>query len=252
MKQTAVQTAGRAALVALWLAGAEGARAQSLPPPAPAGPATEIYRADVTVEDTIVDEDGQVVDTRPVTRFRLTRRRVAAGVETEIAYPQARLFPRGPLTDPRGGYRYVFPPDGPSRIYDGGGTLVATLDDARAAGTADGHVVFADRDRRTREARLRMQLGRPAGRQGTRDRYVGGDGDIVTETLVEPGTMLPVEINVTRGGALEHRTWHTYGRMPGGRWYLAATRSESALADGTGRRLVSTRTHTNVAATEGR
>lgn len=253
MKRTAVQATGRAALVAAWLAGAPGAQAQAVSPGAPADPGVEIYRADVTVEDTIVNEDGEVVETRPATRFRLTRRRVPAGIETEIAYPEAKLHARGPLTDPRGGSRYVFTPGAPSRIYDASGALVASLDDARDDADADDRrVVFADRDRRTREARLRTRLGRPAGRQGTRDRYVAGDGDLVTETLVEPSSMLPVEINVVRGGTLEHRTWHAYGRMPGGRWYLATTRSESALADGSGRRLVSTRTHTNVAGTEGR
>ena len=252
MERMTVQTAAYAAVVVAWLAGG-GAHAQTAAPGARDEQGAEIFRADVTVEDTIVNEEGAVVETRPTTRYRVTRRQRMAGVETEIAYAPARLFERGPLADPRSGFRYVFAPGQPTRIYDGAGSLVAALDEGPdARDTRDGGLVFADRDRRTREARLRSRFGRATGRQGQRDRYLASEGDTVTETLVEPGTMLPVEVNVTRGGALEQRAAHTYGRMPGGRWYLATTRSESALGDGSGRRLVSTRTHTNVSGTEGR
>ena len=78
-----------------------------------------VFSADVVVDDAIVDERGTVVETRPQTRYRMTVRRVGAGLETELVHPPARLFQRGPLMDPRGGYRYVFD-DGFTnpRIYD--------------------------------------------------------------------------------------------------------------------------------------
>ena len=77
-----------------------------------------------------------------------------------------------------------------------------------------------------------------------------GDGD--TETLVEPDTMLPVEVNVMKGGALALRT--TFGYAPDAWRPLVRrdVRSETALTDGSGRRFVSNRTQTNVIGTEGR
>ncbi|MEZ5418310.1 MAG: hypothetical protein R2708_13305 [Vicinamibacterales bacterium] len=249
MTWTTAITAGQAAVAAAWLTGALGAL-----PAAAQETAGEIFSADVTIEDSIVDDNGVVTEARPATRFRVIRRRVAGGVETEIAYPEARLFDRGPLADPRGGQRVVFAPGGGARIYDAAGTLLATLNpgDAQPDAGVGEPMAFADRHRRLRADTLRGRLGRPVGRHGGRDRYLATDGDATTETLVEPDSMLPVEVNVVREGVLSARTELRYGRMPGGRWYLASTRSESALGDGTGRRLVSVRTHTNVAGSEGR
>ena len=105
---------------------------------------------------------------------------------------------------------------------------------------------------RVREAALTRQHGQARGRVGRRLRYILAAGDGETETLVEPDTMLPAEVNVMKGGALSLRTTFGYARMPGGRWYLATSRSETALTDGSGRRFVSKRTQMNVTGTEGR
>lgn len=243
---------GRAAITVACTAWAHLASAQA---PGTPPQAAEVFSADVVVEDTIVDAQGAVVETRPATRYRLSRRRVEGGIETELAYPKGRLFEKGPLVDPRGGSRIVFGPAGTgTRIYDAAGALVTAIDapPPPSAARDDATLVFADRDLRQRQAALQRTNGRAQGRLGRRDRYLSHDGDATTETLVEPGTMLPVEINVVRGGALVERSMLDYARMPGGRWYLARTRSEAAMPDGSGRRFVSTRTHLNVTATEGR
>lgn len=247
-------TKWRAVAVAASLAWAHGASAQPAEPARAQAPA--IFSADVLIEDAIVDAEGRMVEARPATRYRLTRRPVAGGVETEIVHVTARLFAKGPLHDPRGGLRYVFAPTGGIRAYDAHGRAVAAMGDDAALRAErdrdDATLVFADRDLRGREGALRRRLGRPMARLGRHDRYVTADGDTTSETLVEPGTMLPVELNVVRDGRLTQRSSWLYGRMPGGRWYLATMRSETALTDGSGRRFVSVRTHTNVSGTEGR
>lgn len=214
-----------------------------------------VFSADVVVDDTIVDERGTVVETRPQTRYRMRVRRVGAGLETELVHPPARLFKRGPLMDPRGGYRYVFD-DGFTnpRIYDSSGTLVSPRDPAQvaepAATTLRPAFTLADRDRRARRDDLVRRFGAAVGTVSGRDRYLSQDGDETTETLVEPATMLPVEINVVRNGALALRTGVAYGRLPGGRWYVATTRSEQPAPGPAGRRFVSTSTYLNVVAPE--
>ncbi len=220
--------------------------------------ALPVYSADVEIEESIVDEHGAVVEVRPKTRYRMAVRRTARGLQTEIVYPEARLFPKGPLVDPRSGFRFVFGGDLASgRIYNATGAAV--LGPAReasdgpdvAAGAASG-LVLADRDLRTRRSDLVRRFGPALGRMAGRDRYLSSEGDLLTETFVEPATMLPVEVNVARGGALEHRTSIAYGRMPGGRWYVARTRNEMALPGQAGRRFVSDRTHLNVVSQEAR
>jgi hypothetical protein len=214
-----------------------------------------VFSADVVVDDAIVDERGTVVETRPQSRYRMTVRRVGEGLETEIVYPPARLFARGPLMDPRGGYHYVFDHGFTNpRIYDPSGALVSPSDPAQvaepAAATAWPALTLADRDRGIRHDDLVRRFGAAVGAVGGRERYLVQDGDETTETLVEPSTMLPVEINVVRNGALAHRTGVAYGRLPGGRWYVATTRSEQPAAGQGGRRFVSTSTYLNVVAPE--
>lgn len=241
---------GTRAAMAACMAWAQAVSAQ--PAPVTTGD-TEVFSADVVIEDSIVDAQGAVVETRPSTRYHLTRRRVDGGIETEITYPATKLYARGPLVDPRSGMRMVYGANGTARIYDAKGALVHTVDvppptDADREAT----MVFADRDLRRRQDALQRRMGRSTGRLGRHDRYVATDDDATTETLVEPGTMLPAEVNVVRGGALTDRHQLAYARMPGGRWYLARQRSEHAMGDGSGRRFVSTRIHLNVSGSEGR
>ena len=214
-----------------------------------------VYSADVVVDEAVVDERGAVVETRPQTRYRITVRRVGQGFETEVVHPPARLFSRGPLTDPRGGYRYVF--DGGfsnPRLYDPSGGLISP-GNAGAAGeaptsTAPGAYTLADGDRRARRDDLVRRFGPAVGTVAGRDRYLAQEGDETTEVLVEPSTMLPVEVNVVRQGALAQRTGLAYGRLHGGRWYVATMRSELPLPGSAGRRFVSTSTYLNVVAPE--
>jgi hypothetical protein len=217
--------------------------------------AAAVYHADVVVDEAVVDERGAMVDTRPQTRYRISVRRVGQGLETEIVYPPARLFAKGPLTDPRGGYRYVFD-DGFAnpRLYDPSGALIsrgeAQPGDEMPSVAAPRAYTLADSDRRARHDDLVQRFGPAVGTVSGRDRYVAQDGDETTELLVEPSTMLPVEINVVRLGALAQRTGLAYGRLPGRRWYVATMRSELPLPGPAGRRFVSTSTYLNVVAPE--
>lgn len=241
----------RMALAAVGLAWARGSAAQEGAPAV-----SPMYSAEVVVEESIVDARGAVLEARPTTRYRVVRRQVDGGVETEMTFVAGRMFDKGPLRDPRGGMRIVRSPGSAgTQVYDESGVLVASLDDTAAAAVAgerETGVVFADRDVSRRAAALARRHGQARGRVGRRLRYVLADRDGDTETLVEPDTMLPAEINVMKGGALALRTTFGYARMPGGRWYLASARSETALTDGSGRRFVSKRTQINVTGTEGR
>jgi hypothetical protein len=251
-----------AALVAALTATAPTAGAQS--PALNRGDvgAAPVYSADVEIEESIVDEHGAVVEARPKTRYRMAMRRTARGLQTEIVYPEARLFPKGPLTDPRGGMRIVSDGDlATARIYDARGQVILGPQDTaegpaveavESGVTQESGMVLSDRGARGRRSDFERRFGPSLGRLDGRDRYLASQGDELTETLVEPSTMLPVEINVARGGALAHRTSMAYGRMPGGRWYLATTRSELALPDDTGRRFVSKRSYLNVVSQEAR
>jgi hypothetical protein len=247
-----MQMAAMAAMVMTSTAGA-GAQAGARGSGRAAAP---VFSADVVIDEAVVDEQGQLVEARPQTRYRMSVHRAGGGLQTEIVYPEARLFPKGPLADPRSGYRIVVGGDlAGGRVYDAAGALVAgppepPAGDADPGTTADPGLVLSDRDVAARRNELVRRFGPALGRIAGRDRYLVSDGDRVTETLVEPATMLPVEINVARGGALEHRTSIAYGRMPRGRWYVASMRSEMALPGGTGRRFVSSRTHHNVVSQE--
>lgn len=240
--------------MALIMSAAVTAQAQRATPPGPDD--TPVFQADVVIDEQVVDERGAVLDTRPQTRYRMTVQRGHRGLRTEIVYPPARLFTKGPLDDPRGGYRIVL--DGEmanGRIYDATGALVFGLPEDVAPtadpGEAEPGLVVADRDLATRKHQLVQKFGPALERIAGRDRYLAHEGDRLIETLVEPTTHLPVEVNILRDGALEQRTALAYARMPGGRWYVARTRSELALP-GDGRRFVSTRTHLNVVAPEAR
>ena len=140
------------------------------------------------------------------------------------------------------------------RVYDPSGALVTPPVVPRASGdaasAAGGGYVMTDRDRPLRQRDLIRRFGAPVGTLAGRDRYLSHEDDTMTELLVEPSTMLPAEISVVRKGALDRRIGIGYGRMPGGRWYVATVRSELVLAGGSGRRFVSTSTHLNVAAPE--
>jgi hypothetical protein len=180
----------------------------------------------------------------------MTVRRGARGLRTEFVYPQARLFPKGPLVDPRAGYRIeVGSSLAEGRIYDASGALVfGPPDDAAEAADpatpATTGLVHADRDVRTRKRELVRTFGQALERLKGRDRYVASEGDMFTETLVEPATNLPVEVNVARNGALAERRPSATGdarrRWACGPW------QRTALPGAGGRRFVTTRTHTNV------
>jgi hypothetical protein len=225
--------------------------------PGAAGGAPLVFGADVVIDDALVDATGGVVEARPQTRYHLSVRRVGGQLETEVVYPPARLFPRGPLADPRSGLRLVFDSAFKApRVYDAEGRLLSLpagampLAPEPSPGQSGAGPVLADDDARSRKDRLVRELGPAVGMLNGRDRYVVHDDGLVTETLVDPAAMLPVEVNVVRDGRLEQRNFIAYARLVGRRWYVATTRSEAAVPGNAHRRFVTTRTYLNVVAEE--
>ena len=113
-------------MAAVIMATAVTVQAQRRTPPGPDD--TPVFRADVVIDEQVVDEQGAVLETRPQTRYRMTVRRSGRRLRTEIVYPPARLLTTGPLVDPRGGYRLVFDGDmANGRIYDATGAVKGTV-----------------------------------------------------------------------------------------------------------------------------
>ena len=256
MDRKRVRWQAAALAVAIALA-TSGTTAQTRQAPSSSKAASTVFSADVVIDDTIVDASGALVESRPQTRYRLSTRQVDGDLETEIVYGPARLFPRGPLVDPRSGYRLVF--DSQLRnpqVYDAAGQLISRpagpppIHPGPTSAAARPGLVLSDRDAPSRRDHLVQGFGPAVGTVGGRDRYLVQDGEVMTETLVDPGAVLPVEVNVVRSGKLDHRTSIAYGRLPGRRWYVASVRSERALPGAKGRRFVTSRTHLNVVARE--
>jgi len=223
--------AALAAAAMLWARGASAQAALDEPGAA--------FSADVTVTHTMIDRAGARIRDLPTTRYRLERRDGGALRLTMLA---TRSSPAsGPLADRYAGLTVEAGDDGVPRVRDARGETL-TLPGAPAAGPmpiGDGDGLIARvRDRSERLGRLARQYGRPAGTVRALARYVSRQGRTTEEVLVAPDTGLPVELNRLEDGALvEH---HRFEYRPfGGLLIRASTRSESALPDGSGGRVVS-------------
>jgi hypothetical protein len=109
---------------------------------------------------------------------------------------------------------------------------------ATPAGQSWADTLFADSSQTSgRREALERTNGPSKGRTRGLDRFVSYRGDAAIETLVDPATALPVEINIVRGGALVMQTLVTYAAATAGtlvRQRLLCTR----LADSSGRRAI--------------
>lgn len=229
-------TSGRAvaALAAAAMLWARGASAQATAFDEPGA----AFSADVTVTHTVIDRAGARIRELPTSRYRLERRDGGALRLTMLA---TRPTPAsGPLADRYAGLAVEAGDDGVPRVRDARGEMLA-MPGAPAAGPApigDGDGLIARvRDRSERLGRLARHYGRPAGTVRALARYVSRQGRTTEEVLINPDTGLPVELNRLEDGALvEH---HRFEYTPiGGLLIRASTRSESALADGSGGRVV--------------
>jgi hypothetical protein len=121
------------------------------------------------------------------------------------------------------------------------------LPDGRALGARNRRanlLVKADRGRE-RRAELDRAFGPPAGRVRGFDRYVITRQDDVDEVLVDPSSVLPVELNTVRAGQLVSHVQMGYEATKGGVLVRKSFRSERSVPDGA-RRVVTSVDLSNV------
>ncbi len=99
-------------------------------------------------------------------------------------------------------------------------------------------MVFARYRRADRRARLEQTHGLPAGSVRGLDRYISStDGDL-DEVLVDPDTVLPMEMNTVRDGHLVSRAEMAYDERPDGWLVRRRLRAERVVPSVNGRRVV--------------
>jgi hypothetical protein len=205
------------------------------------------FSAEVTVTHTMIDRTGARVRELPPSRYRLERREGGALRLTMLA---TRSTPAsGPLADRYAGVTVEAGDDGLPRVRDAHGEALAApvppSPGLAPIGDGDGLIARVS-DREARLEQLTRRYGRPAGSVGALSRYIGRQGRTTEEVLVAPDTALPVELNRLEGGVLVEQHRFEYAPI-GGLLIRAGTRSESALADGSGGRMVSVTTLSAIA-----
>jgi hypothetical protein len=243
-------------------------------------------RADVAIRQQQFRADGQPARAEaPPLALRLDRRQSSGRWTITLTYlatpaPTART-PRGlvPLDNPFAVSRVEIDEEtGSARVFDRLGRHIAPPDQSRIrrfnqptnpggpgwdrtafaqaltvvngrsrGGPVASGLLAAHADRATRVRDLQARLGRPVGRMRGLDRFVSRDGDETRELLVDPGSVLPVEVNVARRGALASRLEMSY--LAHGTGHVrSALRSELVVGQGAaGDRLVTEMTLGNIA-----
>ena len=217
----------------------------------------DVFRADVILERTVIDQSGRVVRETPPVRLHLSRTELDGMQRTTMMIGrEERDTLSGAARDPYDGMRVEFDDNGsPLRIFDKNGQPLSTTQqaigvlppaDLRAAVLGRGLVL---RDTvKDRHARLRRDLGAPKGQLRGLDRYLAQSGDLVQEVLVAPATAAPVEINVVRKGVLESHSTFAYDVLPDGTLVRHIWRDESRIPGEPSERLVMQVTLSNVVA----
>jgi len=93
-------------------------------------------------------------------------------------------------------------------------------------------------ERDERRATLERSHGRAVGQVRGLDRYLSSEGDRVRELLVDPGSALPVEVNVTRAGTLVSQRTTSYVQDADGTLVKRRVRSERLLPGASGARAI--------------
>ena len=237
----------------------------------------DTFVADVTIRRSMVSADGRPVGVpAPVAQYHWERSQAGAGWKTIITVvpvspPTVRsLNGVVPLDHPPSVLRIEDDEDGtPPRVYNRNGEPV-TLPTAEALrrllkapegpgptqprpssgpNPAPRPAVGPGREwidafiampagRASRRQTLERQYGTAAGRVRGLDQFVTTSGDTTVEVLADPESLVPVEMNIARNGALVSHTTFRYGRGVGGSQVRRALRSEQLVADGTGERAV--------------
>ena len=243
---TARNTGWRFAVVAAaMVAAAHPAAAQQ--PGEVAG--TEVtFSAEVTVTHTIVDRTGKVTRELPGSRHRLER---LDGGRVRMTMLATRANPRsGPLADAYAGITVdTDAATGGMRVRDRQGKtiqLASTSGLAMPPASTDDGLVVTSSGRGRRTAAWTEQFGRPVGLVRALHRYLARRGRVVEEALVAPDTALPLELNRLEDGILvEHHTFE-YATLGEHRLVRVRTRSETALPQGKGARMVSLTTLSDI------
>lgn len=206
------------------------------------------FSAEVTVTQAIVDRNGKTMRELPGSRYRLDRR---DGGGVRLTMLATRSSPaRGPLADVYAGMTVdTDPASGALRVRDAQGRRVGTPVAASLTAApveGDDGLVVTSIDRPRRLAALVERFGRPVGTVRALQRYLAKRDRVVEEVLVAPDTALPVELNRLQDGTLvEHHTFE-YTPVGDGRLVRARSRSESAVPQGQGVRMVSLTTLTGI------
>ena len=227
-----------AAMAATLMVWARVAAAQ--PAGEPMDPAVS-FSADVTVTQAIVDRSGKITRELPASRYRLERLD-GGGLRTTML--ATRHSPaRGPLADAYAGITVdVDPATGTLRARDARGVELTTPPPAAGAAPAaddDSTLVVAPGDRPRRLAALVSQYGRPIGSVRSLERYLARRGRVIEEMLVAPDTAVPIELNRLEDGVLVEHHAFEYAPVGDGRLVRVRARSEAALPERQGERLVS-------------
>jgi hypothetical protein len=107
-------------------------------------------------------------------------------------------------------------------------------------------IVVTPGARADRQSSFERQLGRPQGRVAGLDRYLATNGDTLTEVLVNPEAVVPIEVNTVWRGQLVARTTFAYDRHPNGAWVRKLLRNERVVPNASGLRSVLDVAVTNV------
>lgn len=212
-------------------------------------PGAAEFSAEVTVERALVDEQGQVVQELPRSRYRIER---FAGGRSRMAMLPGTPGPRrGPLGDASAGMVVELDPaHGTLRVLGKDGRPVPGAPPPLALAPPemsrqDGLVAKA-REATARRRDLGRQFGARTGSVRNLERYLQRRGERTEETLVSPATALPLEMNVVEGGELAEHHEFTYQEAAPGQLVRTRTRSESRVPGGGGQRLVAITSLTDV------
>lgn len=212
-------------------------------------PGAAEFSAEITVERALVDEQGQVVQELPRSRYRIER---FAGGRSRMAVLPGQPGPRrGPLSDASAGMVVEFDPAlGTLRVLGKDGRPVQgeppPLSMAPPELSRQDGLVVKTREASSRRRDLGRQFGVRSGSVRTLERYLRQRGERTEETLVSPASALPLEMNVTEAGELAEHHEFTYQEAAPGQLVRTRTRSESRVPGAARQRLVAVTTLADV------
>ena len=253
--------------------------------------AADLYErmtGEVTIRHGRIDARGVSVRSLvPTSVLQLERQRhtgrwrTTLTVRAEAPVVVQSLTGRATLDNPFAVTRFEYDEDGPPRMYNRAGALIAPPGPAarRALGLPEalrdpdwrdsvltrvrpstgplaGHgpgdgLVMRVGDRAARRASLERAFGLRTNQVRGLDRFVQQDGQLVKELLADPHTALPVEINSARSGRLLSHSTFVFEPLGNGEVVRRLLRSERASSETDDGRIVMEIELSNVSFTKG-